>query len=260
MKDYNLGIIQPGESKPVNVVGNYIRNIGQGSIKVSALNNKISVKAFDTVIGAGGSRSPVDVYTTWQVENNTAVAIAVSVLIGEGEATESEISISADVNSITEPRNLSANGNQYTGAITHQPAGIPNMQLWNPVGSIKDLNVFLINGSSATVPLLSICGWTNTGLSTPSTILPINKNTGLNDSVAELRFEEVATLGPKVISTRYMNQYSKSYGRFQLGANFFEGQKGRGLIIEPGQGIIVNHPATTGGSHDSHWEWEEVTI
>lgn len=155
MKDYNLGIISPGESKPLNVVGDYIRNIGQGSIKVTALNNKKSVKAFSTVIGPAGSRSPKDEYTTWQIENNSSVAIDVSVLIGQGEATESEVKVSADVNALTRSDNISTDlrsfmKGYFDGA---QVGEFSNMALYNPAASGKDvvINDLLVNHGSQNV-------------------------------------------------------------------------------------------------------------
>jgi hypothetical protein len=107
MKDYNLGIMQPNEEREVNAFGDYLRNIGTGSIKVVARNTEKSVKSFDSVLGSGGWRSPESTYNHWVVKNNSSVAIAVSVLIGKGEAGESNVQINADVNAIIKSNTIS---------------------------------------------------------------------------------------------------------------------------------------------------------
>ncbi len=137
MKDYNLGLMQPGEEREVNAFGDYVRNIGTGSVKVVARNTEKSVKALSTVLGAGGWRSPESEYNHWVVKNNSAVAIAVSVLIGKGEAGESEVQINADVNALTRFDNLSKDGNRYKGGHTAiGSAGLYGyVALVNPAGS-----------------------------------------------------------------------------------------------------------------------------
>ena len=137
MKDYSLGLMQPGEEREVNAYGDYIRNIGVGSVKIVARNLDKSVKAFSTVLGAGGWRSPESEYNHWVIKNNSEVAIAVSILIGKGEAGESQVQINADVNSLTRFDNLTKGNNQYfIGSVnTALPGFFTVLALLNPTGS-----------------------------------------------------------------------------------------------------------------------------
>ena len=135
MKDYNLGLMQPGEEREVNVFGDYVRNIGEGQIKIVARNLDKSVKAFSTVLGAGGWRSPESEYNHWLVTNNSSIVIAVSVLIGKGEAGESEVQINANVN--TRAANLTLDGNQFYSGYVYNSIStyFSCMAFLNPIGS-----------------------------------------------------------------------------------------------------------------------------
>lgn len=142
MKDYDKGILQPGESVEHNGVGDFIQNIGTGSIKVVAKNLNKAVKQFSTVIGAGGWRSPESEYDHWVITNNSTVALPVSVMIGKGEAGESKVQINADVNALTRPDNLTKDGNRYFGGNDIPAGGADNygqIGIYNPVGSGVDV-------------------------------------------------------------------------------------------------------------------------
>jgi hypothetical protein len=136
MKDYSIGILQPGQTEEVNVFGNYIRNIGTGSIRVVARNTQKTVRAFSTVLGAGGWRRPESEYNHWTVTNNSSVAVAVGVSIGKGEAGESEIQINADVK--TTPANLTKDqGSRFiaSDSATSVTSYYSHLGLYNPPGS-----------------------------------------------------------------------------------------------------------------------------
>ena len=162
MKDYNLGIIQPGESAVVNALGDYVRNTGTGSIKVVARNLDKPVKALSTVIGAGGWRSPESEYNHWVVTNNSAVAIAVSILIGKGEAGESAVQINADVNALTRFDNLSKDGNswQIGASIISAPANYSHIALYNdPVSTVRCiLKRFKVSGFGGDIAICHSTG------------------------------------------------------------------------------------------------------
>ena len=157
MKDYNLGTLNPGQTREINAAGDYVRNIGQGSILVEAANDKAkAVKAFKTVIGAGGARSPKSEYTQWQITNNALVAIDVSVLIGEGDASENDVQISADVNSISETKNKTNDLTQFVdGGFESDPSGFVAGVLLNPVGSGVVANLNTMKGSATALNIVN---------------------------------------------------------------------------------------------------------
>jgi hypothetical protein len=132
MKDYSIGILQPGQTEEVNVFGNYIRNIGTGSIKVVARNTQKTVKAFSTTLGAGGWRSPESEYNHWTITNDSNISLPVSVLIGKGEAGESEVKINADVT--TKNKVVSLDKRTFLLQIGRSSAAgyYQNGLVWNP--------------------------------------------------------------------------------------------------------------------------------
>jgi len=245
MKDYNLGILSAGQTKTVNALGNYIRNIGQGSLLVEAVNDKAqSVKAFKTVIGAGGARSPESDYTQWQITNNSIIAIDVSVLIGKGEASESEVQITADVNAQTVSKNQTAEGNQYTFNCDYTGAdNWKHMQLFNPVGSgvivkIKDFNVSTNTGTS-TVQLYS--GNAALANATMPNAL-VNKKDGAQNSNAVFRTENIVAtvpVGDRIIDTVISSQlfpYSGK-GSYNYCLEVFNYAEGSEINLSEGMGL-----------------------
>jgi hypothetical protein len=272
MKDYNIGILQPGQTEEVNVFGNYIRNIGAGSIKVVARNTQKTAKAFSTILGAGGWRSPESEYNHWTVTNNSSFSLPVSVLIGKGEAGESSVQINADVN--TTVSNKSINGDQFIAEFSYIPLVYGELQLWNPVNSGKN---FLVSkaGTSATnigVPVF-LCHKTTMldTLSVKDGIIqyssPINnRDLSANKGSGEARTDSTSVTSASdilmvknttdAVNGAFLSGMTGSTYRWQAVWDF--GRDGA-LVIKEGSGLSIQNRAASAAMTVS-FEYEEIPV
>jgi hypothetical protein len=239
MKDYSIGILQPGQAEEVNVFGNYIRNIGTGSIQVVARNAKKTVKAFSTVLGAGGWRSPESEYDHWTIKNNSSVALPVSVLIGKGEAGENSVQINADVNALTRFDNLTVDGNRYHNggvyvaiASSYSIIGLVNADANNKKALITDLsvsgygaNVEIYKATTAEMSVISPFSGSPYGNAK-------NKVFGGADGVARIQkgvnTGKVGTLQASIPTDSAGNPFTIKYGNSPI-----EVSPGYGLLLIP---------------------------
>lgn len=162
--------------------------------------------------------------TSWVLTNSANVATIIgSVIVGDGDITDNRVTGSVEVidggkNRTNADSAFLAYGSQVAGT------NIAHVQLWNPVGSGKNLMVSQISVSSPTAAIPQF-GTNTTALATLGTN-PRSKKNMVTPSVAQMRMQAAAT-ALETSAMAFMLPNNQAY-------KFAEP-----ITITPGYGLVI---------------------
>lgn len=184
----------------------------------------------------------------WVVLNKGTVPLSGYLMIGSGDFSDQRIS--GDVNVIDGAMSRTLGdvafvANLYASGLEGL---IRNIQLWNPVGSGRNLIVQAIVASTADAGVLRI-GGRQSALSSLSATVPLSKKIGGPAGVAQLRQQDGAAsliVGGNLLERTY-----------QMGGGAADIKLSGPIVVGPGAGLVVVGPLS--GNCTAWFEYYEET-